>query len=270
MAELGGRQLTTKTIKPYLSDLRSAHVDRGFTESLAIFHDPVVERVVDGIRKRFGKAGSRERLPLTRDLLLRIVAKIDVRTLQGAALHAAFCLAFAAFLRVGEFTYSQSDYVDSTDFSQWHVTRASVKLAQSHLELTVPASKTDLFRQGITLMIAATGDDACPLASLTRLTTAYPAPPSSPLFLFDHKRPFDRHLVVDTLRGILKSMDIQGNYSGHSFRRGAATSARISGLDEATIQTLGRWKSDAYKKYIQWHPDMILAASRRHQAVTPL
>lgn len=36
-------------------------------------------------------------------------------------------------------------------------------------------------------------------------------------------------------------------YSGHSFRRGAASSAATLGLTDLEIQQLGRWRSDAYK-----------------------
>ena len=40
-------------------------------------------------------------------------------------------------------------------------------------------------------------------------------------------------------------------YSGHSFRSGAATTALDAGISDATIQMLGRWRSDAYKRYIK-------------------
>ena len=41
------------------------------------------------------------------------------------------------------------------------------------------------------------------------------------------------------------------NYSGYSFRVGAATMALARGVPEATIQTLGYGKSDVYKQYIR-------------------
>ena len=39
-------------------------------------------------------------------------------------------------------------------------------------------------------------------------------------------------------------------YSGHSFRSGAATTALKAGISDATIQMLGCWRSDAYKRYM--------------------
>ncbi len=40
-------------------------------------------------------------------------------------------------------------------------------------------------------------------------------------------------------------------YTGHSFRIGAATTAAANGVNDATIQILGRWKSDCYTRYIR-------------------
>ena len=57
-------------------------------------------------------------------------------------------------------------------------------------------------------------------------------------------------------------------FSGHSFRRGAASAAADAGLTEYEIQLLGRWRSDAYKLYIESSRSRILNLSARlHWAV---
>ncbi|CAC5422095.1 unnamed protein product [Mytilus coruscus] len=40
-------------------------------------------------------------------------------------------------------------------------------------------------------------------------------------------------------------------YSGHSFRIGAATTCSSNGIQDHMIQSLGRWKSDCYSRYIR-------------------
>ncbi len=184
-----------------------------------------------------------------------------VRTIGRPALHASFCLAFAAFIRVGEFTWTEADLKD--DFQRWHITRRSVTLHDDHLELTLSSSKTYPFRRGITLSIAAANDGGCPIRSLRNLFNRFPADASSPLF--DIGKAFSRKFVTETLRDTLRRLSCQGHYSGHSFRRGAATWARHIGLSDDEIQLLGRWKSDSYRLYIETHPAYILAASRRLQ-----
>ena len=232
---------------------------------LSAFHLPDLERMIAGVRRLRGEAGTQERLPITKDLLLQMLPHLSQRTREGATLYASFCLAFAAFLRIGEFTYSLKDR--TADFSKWFLTRRSMRLFDNHLELTLPASKTDPFRRGVTLTIAASGDDACPVEAIRYLFRRWKAPLDSPLF--ETAGGFTRELVIGQVRQNLALLGIKGHYSGHSFRRGAATSARAAGLSDDEIMLLGRWKSDAYRLYIDTHPERLLAASRRHQRLSP-
>ena len=92
-----------------------------------------------------------------------------------------------------------------------------------------------------------------------------PATPDAPLFFTSVTQAFTKDLLVSTLRDMLMNIGIQGEYSGHSFRRGAATLAKDAGIEDMLVQILGRWKSEAYKKYIDTPVAVILEASRRLQ-----
>ena len=71
---------------------------------------------------------------------------------------------------------------------------------------------------------------------------------------------------ISALRGCLATARISGTCSGHSFRRGVVTPALTAGVANHDIQLLGRWRSDANKRYIKAHPEHIYDVSRRFQA----
>ena len=264
VAQLGVKRVKAKTIKSYLTAVRSAHVDM-LHHDLTVFHAPELEHMIAGIRRLHGEAGTQERRPITKGLLLQMLPHLDQKSREGATFYAVFSLAFAAFLRVGEFTYTSNDH-GLSDVCKWFLTRRSIELFNDHLDLTLPASKTDPFRRRITLHISASDDRACPVKVLRRLFRWRAFPDS---LLFETADGFTRELVISQLREILTLLGFRGHYSGHSFRRGAATSAREAGLADNEIMLLGRWKSEAYRRYIDTRPERILAASRRHQQHRP-
>ena len=127
IAELGIRYLKAKTIKSYLAAVRLFLVDIGATQDeLKMFSHPTLFRTIAGIWRMNGEANTRERRHITRQVFLRILPLFDTTSLWGAIMHASFCLAFVAFLRVGEFTWSRAER--NTSFQQWHITRGSVLL----------------------------------------------------------------------------------------------------------------------------------------------
>ena len=260
-ADCGRRRLHPKTIKANITALRSAHIDYGLG-TIDAFSDPRLQRVISGIKRDIGGLDTKERLPITKEVLIKCLRTLDRASLYGATIYAAFCLAFAGFLRVGEITYSSTDL--TTNFGDYHVTRRSLRLHKDHVELFLPSSKTDPFRCGVNLLIAAADDEACPVRALKHLTDTYPGPPQAPLFWTGHK-PFTRDVMVRALKTALQKNGVAGHYSGHSFRRGAATTARQKGLSDSDIQLLGRWKSDAYRLYIDTDSAYILEASTRLQ-----
>ena len=70
------------TIKLYLTGLRSYRVDLGL-EPLTAFKHPRLQRLVWGIKSFHASREAiplRERLPITRDILLRLLASLDQRS----------------------------------------------------------------------------------------------------------------------------------------------------------------------------------------------
>ena len=82
---------------------------------------------------------------------------------------------------------------------------------------------------------------------------------------FRHRdgRPLSKTTLVLRICQALTSQGVRaGSFSGHSFRIGAASTAAARGLEDSTIRTLGRWKSDAYQRYIRLRPEEIAAFSQ--------
>lgn len=259
-------------MKLYLAGIKSYQLDVGL--ECSVFSDPQLERTIQGIKRDHREPDRRARMPLTRPLLLQLLTSLNTTDYNHLVLKAAFTLAFAAFLRVGEFTYKAADTASGPSFPSWFLTKSSVRLiGATHMELTLPSSKTDPFRKGIKLTIAASHDSGCPVRAMTTFLTADTHRHQlSPLFCIGQvaQLPFTREYVVERLQQLAIAAGLGlGPWKGHSSRRGAAAWAAEVGISEREIQTLGQWRSDAYKAYIQYSQEEQVSLSHRFQVNHP-
>lgn len=261
-----------KTLKLYLTGIKWYQHDLGI--NCTAFLDPRLERTIQGIKRDHNEPSHRERTPLTQPHLLRLLQLLHTLIYDTLVLRAAFTLAFSGFLRVGEFTYREADRQLGATFGKWYITKRSLKVSDNatHMELTLPASKTDPFRKGITLMIASTQDPGFLVQAMPQLllTDAH-RPHSAPLFCIgaNDQRAFTREYVVTQLQQIAQMAGLgQSTWNGHCFRQEAATWATQTGMSEGEIQTLGRWRSDAYESYIEYSNHERIALSQHFQLIT--
>ena len=158
-------------------------------------------------------------------------------------IYAAFTLAFACFLRVGEFTYKESDQAMVLDFGKWFLTKSSIRISQeaTYLELHLPSSKTDPFRKGIKLTIATTYNRGCPVLSMQKVRAIHTHRlKHAPLFRIGkfEQHAFTWEYVVRRLQELATVVGLsKGTWNRYSFRRGAATWAVEVGISENEIQT---------------------------------
>jgi hypothetical protein len=140
------------------------------------------------------------------------------------------------------------------DFSSTGLTRSDITFAadQSYAILRLKRSKTDVNNNGVDIVLAATNKATCPVRSLQRLWRLDPQPQHAPLFRRTGGVAFTYESLLTDLRQQVRAIGVTNwhDFSGHSYRRGAATQAHLNGLPYEEIQRLGRWTSNAFIGYI--------------------
>ena len=242
------------SIKVYLSGVRQLHITRGVSPP-SQGNMPRLQQVLRGIRiSQASKSPPRRRLPIQPDTLRKIKRSWESASFideDKRMLWAAFTMAFFGFMRSGELCAQKvSGYDMAVTLSPLDVSVDNVYDPQS-LKIKLKSSKTDPFREGCEIHLGRTHDDLCPVsAALSWMTIRGNSP--GPLFRFKSGTPLTRQLMVVKLKEALLSAGVvPTGYSGHSFRAGAATTAAINQIEDSQIKLMGRWKSDAYRRYIR-------------------
>jgi hypothetical protein len=246
------------TLRSYVAALESVCVDRGLPTD--IFEDKQVRRQLAGIARRQPFKALKQAAPITEDILMNLVipdeaaeatptGKVDEVNMVAAAV-----CCFSGFLRGGEVTFEDKDRSNQRNWEGTGLLRSDVTFSDTdeHVTLALKRSKTDYNHEGVEIIMSATGNSTCPVKALRRLFREDLQPINAPLFRFAN-RTFSYTNFVATLRSRLSRIGVPNCnlFTGHSFRRGAATTAKLKGVLDSDIQRLGRWSSEAFQRYIQ-------------------
>ena len=164
---------------------------------------------------------------------------------------AAFTSAFFAFLRCSEFTYPGiNQFCPRFDLSTDCVSFLPSLASPQQMSVFLKASKTDVYRQGHTLVIACCPSLVCTVTAMRNYFLA--ARLHRPLFSFQSGRLLTRSAVVHLLQDASHPAGLPyKSLKGHSFRIRAASTAATAGLPHWLIRVLGRWSLDCYQLYIR-------------------
>ena len=247
------------TVRAYLSAVRYLHLSKGLPDPLS--NTVQLELVLKGI-KRKNPAKQDKRLPIT-PMTLENIWKVILRApteYTNFLMWAACCLGYFAFLRGGEFT------VNGPFDPQMHLEVGDVAVddyqAPTMLSIFLKQSKTDQEKAGVRLFVGRTHQVICPVTVVLSYMAVRQKSATMALFVLEDGSPLSRVKLVEWLKATLRTAGIDASFfSGHSFRIGAASTAAAKGLGESTIQTLGRWKSDSYKRYIRIPRQELAAVS---------
>ena len=174
-----------------------------------------------GIKRAQGRIHSvPKRLPIT-PILLRTIhhALFNSSRLyeDKVMLWAAIITAFFGFLRVSEYTSLRKTSFDPNCTLLYE----DVQIQNNSACLNIKASKTDPFRQGVAVRLAANHTILCPVSALRLYLSLHPTK-SGPLFTFQDKKYLSRADLNNTLRD---TTNWEANISSHSLRIGAASTA---------------------------------------------
>ena len=125
-------------------------------------------------------------------------------------------MAFFGFLRSSEFTVpSQSQFDPNV-----HLCLSDISLDSSHspqiVQVNIKQSKTDPFRQGITLSLGRTGHKICPVKAIVPFLAARGSGPG-PLFMLHNQQMLTREMFSAALDKILTQLHLdKDQFNTHS------------------------------------------------------
>ena len=274
----GESRIRPKTIAHYLAALRSVHVDKRL--NTAVFANEHLKRLVDGAKRLDTDSTVSVRRPITLSILEKIVnpapppsASLSPAQLDSLRVDTAFKVAFAGFLRMGEFTYNKAELKDRTTFQKERPLLGDVVIKPSHATFTlilpeafeekpVPRRLDPLGAHGLLyLPSSCTGSPPASRYSAHQLTTVY----ALLWLLLPLRAP--RHSLHPAQGRWPLARRLYGTYS---FRKGTAQTALDRGLSKEDIQLLGRWSSDAVELYYKHAEENIVRLSRKLLSTSPL
>ena len=249
IAHMHNNNLKWSTIATQLSAISHYHKLEGLPDPTATYK---TSKLMTGVRKTQNHPPD-ARQPITRKILLGLIAGLHACTTdryQQLLYSGLFTMMYYACLRASE--------VLLTDNTK-HMLQLSnlVALPNKSYKLHFTSYKHATSDCGSTIYIISTGKQDCPVHHLSKYLNVR-GTNTGPLFM-SHGAPVTRHQFNKVLGHCLKYLNIPAaNYNTHSFRIGRTTDMAITGIPHATIQLIGRWKSNAYLKYVR--PQKITTA----------
>ena len=246
-------RVSYKCIKVYLSGVQFWSILCGFDCRIVSF--PRLFYLLRGVRRSQGIRFCRpRRTPITVGHLQLIHHRLQFQcysSFQRLMLRTASSLAFFGLLRCSEYT---SDRRRSFNVMTTLLV-GDIRFNQDFTIMLIhlKASKTDPFREGCTIRVAAIQVPICPVSLMREYLHSHPSG-AGPLFVWSAGHYLIREDIVLLLRRCFPGVR---NVNTHSFRIGGASAAASAGIPDSQIQLLGRWSSDAYRRYLRLGDNLV-------------
>jgi integrase len=244
------------TISQYLTAVRAWHQIHG-VEWLGL--DPILDRAVRGAKAFDPPTAKRApRPPVTVDQLEAITRHLNLTNPVHAAVLCAATAAFFGIARLGEIVQKGK--------------RSSAKLPKrEHLRENQPlgAFVGTILHLPWTKVGKELGEDihwaahpdlqCCPVKAMARHLRL--SDPGAGQHLFGYRtaktfRPLTQTIFTRVLNAASRKAGVS-TPNGHSFRIGGTTEYLLRGVPFETVKEMGRWHSDAFRKYLRKHAEII-------------
>ena len=248
MVSLAAR-LRASTIRVHLAGIQFVNTILGFDASP--FTEDRLRLILRGIQRHqaITLPPRPPRIPISLHHLYTIFRFTAASRTTGDArcFKAALCLAFFGLLRISEFTCPSPTSFDPS----LHLSINDIAFSTNPdlLHVRIKQSKTDGFRRGCIVRVARTNNYFCPFDAIVSFLRVHPRCPG-PLFTLGDGSFLTRADIQSILRLSFPLVD-PAVIGSHSLRIGGASMLCSLGVPDATIQVMGRWSSNAFRRYLR-------------------
>ncbi len=248
------RTCKVTSLPQYFSAIAKHHKNAGHGE---LPRGELFRQTCKGLNNFFGQVDKVEPMhALTLEDLSGIFDQLNLNNFEDSCFWACLTTAFFGLLRVSE-------------YSDGALQQRHVRATSQGVILTIPFSKTSL--HPVDVRLSARDDFLCPLKAVEhyQLFLGKASQELKAAFFLAKPRatdPLPKAKFIAKLKGHVKALGLDpAHYSGHSMRRGGCTAMFLAGVNETFIAAHGRWRSLAYRKYLdfvdetQWRPTALLA-----------
>ena len=201
-------------------------------------NSPRIALILKGIKKTKGAAlNMKKKGVATPSHIRRLWSTASILGKSKHRFRTMVVTAFYGFLRPSELCVSKAGH---------YLTQDSVKIGRNKhsISLTLRTFKHSTVAATIKLKKERSG--CCPVATMEKyIRSVFPPEPKAPLFNLTTNE------FRDELSRVCTAAKIRTKLTPHSFRHGGATWAASRGWPDSRIRAHGRWRSNAFLRYVR-------------------
>jgi hypothetical protein len=250
--------LAGSTVNNYINGVRTWHIIHHIEWNIDHLAVDTALRAASASAPRTSKKPPRR--PVTIDYLAAILNHLDKTNPLDAAVAACLTTTFWSVSRLGEFTVKAINRFNS----RMHITTKATTLAEDrngHQVRTFKLPITKCSKNGESTSWAQQPGPADPWEAFENHQHVNAPPPGDHIFAYKTNRrkaltPLTTRKVFERVQAITTANDLP-NFEGHGLRIGGTLEYLLRGIPFDVVQSMGRWKSNAFQLYLREHAQIL-------------